>query len=217
MIIELTLQSRGGVGKTIVSAILTQYFQLLNRSLFCIDADILNPNFSKFKNLNAELFTLGMDTSNDDWKQLILRAEDINSEHLIIDIPSSLYIPIWSQLTKGRALANLNHEVRFHYLFINTEIDENGLSKIVDNFLAEPIVVWIHHNLNETKTRELLSNKYGINKFIYLSKRYDLKKIFTNHLTFKEIIKSSTLSIYTKQNIILMLRELYQQMEEAGL
>ncbi len=52
--IHLSLQGKGGVGKSLVASILAQYFRQTGRELRCIDTDPVNQTFSQYKALGAQ-------------------------------------------------------------------------------------------------------------------------------------------------------------------
>ena len=52
--IHLTLQGKGGVGKSLVASILSQYFRHRGAEIHCIDTDPVNQTFSQYAELAAE-------------------------------------------------------------------------------------------------------------------------------------------------------------------
>ena len=57
----ITLQAKGGVGKSYVSSILAQYLMEAGHSVRCIDTDTTNPTLLKYKPLHAEYLQLSED------------------------------------------------------------------------------------------------------------------------------------------------------------
>jgi adenylylsulfate kinase-like enzyme len=47
--IHLTLQGKGGVGKSLVSSILAQYFRHRGADIYCLDTDPVNQTFSQYR------------------------------------------------------------------------------------------------------------------------------------------------------------------------
>jgi len=56
--IHITLRGKGGVGKSLVSSILAQYFRYRGAAIHCIDTDPVNQTFSQYAELAAEHLTL---------------------------------------------------------------------------------------------------------------------------------------------------------------
>ena len=46
--IHLTLQGKGGVGKSLVAAVLAQYLKSAGRDVRCIDTDPVNRTFAQY-------------------------------------------------------------------------------------------------------------------------------------------------------------------------
>ena len=61
---QWVLQSKGGVGKTLVSWVIAQYLKDCNRQVTCIDTDPYNGTFSEFKSLAVESVEL-LDKENE--------------------------------------------------------------------------------------------------------------------------------------------------------
>jgi len=51
--IHLTLQGKGGVGKSLVASILAQYFRHRGTEIHCLDTDPVNQTFSQYTELGA--------------------------------------------------------------------------------------------------------------------------------------------------------------------
>jgi Mrp family chromosome partitioning ATPase len=51
--IHLTLQGKGGVGKSLVSSILAQYFRYRGAEIHCIDTDPVNQTFSQIRRIGC--------------------------------------------------------------------------------------------------------------------------------------------------------------------
>ena len=52
--IHLTLQGKGGVGKSLVASILAQYFRHRGTEIHCLDTDPVNQTFSRYIELGAD-------------------------------------------------------------------------------------------------------------------------------------------------------------------
>jgi CO dehydrogenase nickel-insertion accessory protein CooC1 len=52
--IHLTLQGKGGVGKSLIAAILAQFFQNSGRDVRCIDTDPVNRTFAQYVRIPAK-------------------------------------------------------------------------------------------------------------------------------------------------------------------
>ena len=52
--VHLILQGKGGVGKSLVSSILAQYFRDKQKTVHCFDTDPINATLAQYAELNAE-------------------------------------------------------------------------------------------------------------------------------------------------------------------
>src|ERR1700685_4870409 len=77
--IHLTLQGKGGVGKSLVASILAQYFRHRGAEIHCVDTDPVNQTFSQYAELAAEHLKLMHDGKIDS------RGFDILMERLLIE------------------------------------------------------------------------------------------------------------------------------------
>src|SRR5215213_721667 len=63
--IHLSLQGKGGVGKSLVASILAQYFRGRGRAIQCIDTDPVNRTFAQYSGIDASRLELMRDGSID--------------------------------------------------------------------------------------------------------------------------------------------------------
>src|SRR5215467_9167204 len=63
--IHMSLQGKGGVGKSFIASLLAQYFVSRGRSVTCIDTDPVNRTLSQYKGLNVECLKLLRDDGID--------------------------------------------------------------------------------------------------------------------------------------------------------
>jgi cellulose biosynthesis protein BcsQ len=95
--IHLSLQGKGGVGKSLIASILAQYFVENSRKVECIDTDPVNQTFSQYRALAARHIELMRDGKIDqrgfDGLMERLLTED---GVFVIDNGASKFIPLWS-------------------------------------------------------------------------------------------------------------------------
>jgi CobQ/CobB/MinD/ParA family nucleotide binding protein len=119
--IHLTLQGKGGVGKSLVASILAQYFRHHGREIRCIDSDPVNQTFSQYAELGAEHLALMRDGRIDSGGFDILLHRLINEEGtFIVDNGASTFVPLWSFIVESNALEMLSDAGR--KLFVHTII-----------------------------------------------------------------------------------------------
>lgn len=64
--IHIVLQSKGGVGKSVIATMLAQYFISKDVKVLCIDVDPMNDSFHQYSKLNVRYIQL-MEKSGDDY------------------------------------------------------------------------------------------------------------------------------------------------------
>ena len=111
--IHLTLQGKGGVGKSLVASILAQYFRHHGREIHCIDSDPVNQTFSQYAELGAEHLELMRDGRIDSGGFNILLHRLITEEGtFIVDNGASTFVPLWSFILESNALEMLSEAGR---------------------------------------------------------------------------------------------------------
>jgi hypothetical protein len=94
--IHLSLQGKGGVGKSLIASILAQYFADRRREIQCIDTDPVNRTLFQYKALNVSRLELLRDGSLDqrgfdDLMERLL-TEDAT---FVVDNGASTFLPLW--------------------------------------------------------------------------------------------------------------------------
>lgn len=92
----ITLQAKGGVGKSYVSSILAQYLQDANLSVHCIDTDTTNPTLRRYKPLNCQYLNLATDhvinpRAFDELVEIVSGAP--HDRHFVVDVGSNGFQP----------------------------------------------------------------------------------------------------------------------------
>lgn len=116
--VHLSLQGKGGVGKSLVASLLAQYFRHRKAmAVRCIDTDPVNQTLSQYKELAAERLELLREGSVDQ------RAFDGLMESLltqtgtfIVDNGASTFIPLWNYMLENNAMGLLKENGRRVYV-----------------------------------------------------------------------------------------------------
>jgi CO dehydrogenase nickel-insertion accessory protein CooC1 len=95
-VVNLVLQRKGEVGKSLVACIFAQFYRANRHAAKCIDTDPVNPTFSQYAGIGAQHLKL-MDGNQvvprrfDDLIEEILASD----ESFVIDSGSATFIPLW--------------------------------------------------------------------------------------------------------------------------
>ena len=88
----ITLQAKGGVGKSYVSSTLAQYFIERGRQVRCIDTDTTNPTLLRYDSLNCDYLALSQDNVVNPraFDHLVERLASVPADtHVVVDVGSN--------------------------------------------------------------------------------------------------------------------------------
>ena len=231
MNLHLTLQGKGGVGKTLATTMIAQYLIHLGKKPTCIDTDPVNRSFAAFKSLGVTpLNIMDGDVVNnrkfDELINIILESE----EDVIIDNGASSFIPVTAYLKENNVfelLVQNNVTVFFHVVvtggqsFIDTI---KGLEYIIQTFSDYVnVVVWLNPYFGKIKQKgktfeemnifnKNKSNIYGIVKIPEKTRETfgeDVKQTLEHRKTFEEYIESDEYFVMPRQRIRIFRDEMF--------
>jgi hypothetical protein len=107
--IHLVLQGKGGVGKTFISSMLTQYLKSKYDNVIPFDTDSVNPTFSQYKSLGVRRIDL-MDGSKINERNLDTLVEAFLTEDadaMIVDNGASSFVPFSNYLIENEVIEML--------------------------------------------------------------------------------------------------------------
>jgi len=119
--IHLTLQGKGGVGKSLVAAVLAQYLKSAGRDVRCIDTDPVNRTFAQYAAIGADRLQL-----RDEHNRIDQRSFDVLMERFlvedgatfVVDNGASTFLPLWHYLLENNALGYLRATTDAESMFI---------------------------------------------------------------------------------------------------
>lgn len=231
MNLHLTLQGKGGVGKTLVTTMIAQYLTYQDKIPTCIDTDPVNRSFTAFQSLNVTPLDI-MDGDNvnnrkfDELIKIILESK----EDIIIDNGASSFIPVTAYLKENdvfQLLVQNNITVFFHVVITGGQsfIDTiKGLEYIIQTFSDfVNVVIWLNpffgkieqkgktfEDMNIFKKNK--SNIYGIVTIPDKTKETfgdDVKQMLEDRKTFEEYIESDDYFIMPRQRIRIFRDEIF--------
>lgn len=236
--IHLTLQGKGGVGKSLVASILAQYFRHHGREIHCIDSDPVNQTFSQYAELGAEHLELMRDGRIDSGGFNILLHRLITEEGtFIVDNGASTFVPLWGFIVESNALEMLSDAGR--KLYVHTIITGGqalgdtlkGFKSLADSSSERNIVVWLNEYFGviqrDGKTfTDMQAYKDSQNKvfgLVHIPKRNpdtfgrDIEEVIARKKTFEDAIRNGTATVMSKQRLKMVQRDLFEQLDELSL
>jgi hypothetical protein len=236
--IHLSLQGKGGVGKSLIASILAQYFIDRCREIQCIDTDPVNRTLFQYKALNVSRLELLRDGSLDqrgfdDLMERLL-TEDAT---FVVDNGASTFLPLWSYILENNVLDSLARAGK--RIYVHTVITGgqalldtlHGFKSLADSTSERNIVVWLNEYFGRIERdgkrfeemaafRESEAKVFGSMRLVRRNPDTfgrDLEDVIARKLTLGEAIKDGAFSLMTKQRLQMMRREWFEQLDRLDL
>ncbi len=235
--IHITLQGKGGVGKSFISATIAQYKYHKGQSPLCIDTDPINETFYGFKGLNVEHIQVMVgDEINPRFFDGLIERIAPSKEDVVIDNGASSFVPLSHYLISNQVttlLQELGHEVVIHTIITGGQAlydTMNGFAQLINQFSNEAqFVVWLnpywgaieHESKSFEQMKVYLDNKERISALIQIpdlkKETYgrDLTEMLQQKLTFNEALKMSDKSIMTRQRLKIVRDQIFGRIDNA--
>ena len=237
--IHLTLQGKGGVGKSLVAAVLAQYLKNAGRDVRCVDTDPVNRTFAQYGALGADRLQLRDEHNRIDQRSFDSLMERFLLEDgatFVVDNGASTFLPLWHYLLENNALEYLRDNGR--KIYVHTVITGgqalidtlNGFHELAQTTHNRNIVVWVNEYFGKIeadgkKLSDMAAFRDNADKVcgaVVFAKRNqdtfgrDLEDMISAKLTFEEAVAQSKLPIMAKQRLKVVQRDLFEQLEKIA-
>jgi hypothetical protein len=236
--VHLTLQGKGGVGKSYISSNVAQYFKTRGYPVHCIDTDPVNPTFSSYKALGAQYLQVlngsKIDERNFDQLMERLMTEDGT---FVVDNGASSFIPLSNYMLENNAIEMLTEAGRDVY--IHTVITGGqslvetlrGFANLAEQTRTQNIVVWLNEFFGEivsedqrsfTEMKAYQNNAEKVKGIVRIPRRNpdtfgkDMELLVAKKLTFDEALNGSEFALMAKQRIKTVQRDVFDQLDKVG-
>ncbi len=236
--VHLVLQGKGGVGKSLISSILAQYFQEKEISLFCADTDPVNHTFSQYASLNVRRIEV-LENENhinsrafDTLVELLIKHDGV----AVIDNGASSFVPLSSYIKENNLIEFLTEagkEVFIHTIITGGQAMDDtliGLSALFKALNAQ-IIVWqneffgaIENDGKKLKQFTIIrQNCERIKGFVTLQKRNydtcgkDIELMVSKKMTFNEAIASEDMGLMPRHRLKIIKTDIFDQLRTIGL
>ncbi len=235
--IHLTLQGKGGVGKSFISATTAQYKHHKGQTPLCIDTDPINSTFHGFKALNVDhIQVMSGDEINPRLFDALIEKIVSTTNDVVIDNGASSFVPLSHYLISNQVpalLKELGHEMVIHTVITGGQAlfdTINGFAQLIDQFANEAqFVVWLnpywgaieHEGKAFEQLKAYRDNKDRISALIQIpdlkKETYgrDLTEMLQQKLTFNEVLGTPEKSIMTRQRLKIVRDQLFGQLDSA--
>ena len=241
MNVNFVMQGKGGVGKTLVSSFLAQYFLFKNKNIMCYDTDPVNATFSAYKSLNVKQFQFMQDqkiisTKFDDLIEDIIACKDNGEEapidEIIVDNGAPSFLPLSSYMINNDLIDVFKENdihLSIHIVIAGSQalIDcLNGMNSLITNFTTNgkpenlSFYIWLNSYQGKiqlegkefTQMKAFINNQEKINSVIEIP-QVDQDVFGT---TFNDILKNRKTfkEGYEDLNIRIMARQRLKRLEK---
>lgn len=222
--IHFILQGKGGVGKSMIAAMLYQALQHFQKEVVAFDTDPVNNTLTSFRDFNVTQVDVLKDGNIDQRKFDVLLEGLVNlppDSHAIIDNGASSFIALASYLEENDVLSLLEesgHKVFFHTVVTGGQalVDTmEGMVKLCMVFPNTPLIVWLNpffgdiavEGKNFEEFTGYVQNMSHIQTVIKMPKGNastigrDLEELFALRRTFEAAINGSSTHIAVKSRL----------------
>ena len=236
--IHLSLQGKGGVGKSLVASLLAQYFMCRGHDVRCLDTDPVNQTLSQYRGLQVEHVKLLRDGGIDQ-RGFDALMETILTEAgtFVVDNGASTFIPLWNYILENNVIGMLRDSGK--KLYVHTVVTGGqaladtlkGFKSLAESTEDRIIIVWVNEYFGrvERDGKEFgdmavyRENEQKVFGSIAIPKRNqdtfgrDVEEVVSRKLTFQEAITSGDFTIMTRQRLKVVQREIFEQLDSLGL
>ena len=232
--IHISLQGKGGVGKSLISVILSQYLLSKGHDVRCIDADPVNQTLSEYRGLDVSRLNLLKDGSVDQREfDLLMERFLTESGTFVVDTGASTFIPLWHYILENQALDYLREKGK--RVFIHSVITGGqslndtlgGFEQLAETTREKNLVVWLNEYFGAvlqdgSPFREMAVCKKHAGKVhgsVAIVRRTadtfgrDVEEMICQKMTFDEALNGNGFTIMAKQRLRVVQRELFEQLD----
>jgi len=238
--VHLTLQGKGGVGKSVVATLLAQYLRDKGIAAKCFDADPLNQTLAGFAGLSVTKVDL-IETTEKGRRINPRRFDDLveqiavqpGESHVIVDTGSSSFVALVHYLVSNDVpdvLSQTGHELVVHTVVTGGQalLDTlHGVAQLVKQLDSVRFVVWLNPFwgpvAEDGKTFEQMKTYQDIKKRIqtvvnlpaFVDELFpqDIAAMLKSRLTFKEAIESPAFSLMSRHRLKVAQRDFYSRLD----
>jgi hypothetical protein len=237
-LINMTLQGKGGVGKSYVASLLAQYYSKNCVLPLCFDTDPVNKTFAGFTAFSVESVRLGENADEvnpryfDPLLERIIQADA--DAAVVIDNGSATFLPLLNYMYENdaiRLMQESGHDVRIHSVLTGGQAMADtlkGLAATFDRFPTVQVVVWLNEYFGPVAKLFLSSRLYTdhegqIHGLVHLPDvrretfGHDIETMLKARQTFDEAVVSPEVNLMARQRLAMTWRTISDAMEKARL
>lgn len=237
--IHCILQGKGGVGKSLVAALMAQYLNADNgasSNVFCADTDPVNDTFARYDAFGAKRIKILNANKNIDSRVFDGLIENL-LEHegdAVIDNGSSTFVPLSAYLVENNVielLQNAGKTVYIHTVLTGGQAMDDTMAGVASLLTSQsaPVIVWENEFFGPVAkdgktfvdTKMYRENEGRIAGIIKLHQRNpdtfgkDVELMVSNKMTFSEAMVSPLFTVMPRQRLKTVQRSINEQLDAA--
>lgn len=235
---HIVLQPKGGVGKSVVASLISQYLKSKGKPFVAIDTDPNHATLQGYKALNAKRWEVMKNSSiiEGSFDALIEQILSEKDNSFVIDNGSTNFSPFLSYMKKNKVVDVINSEGKQVYIHTvikggqEVKITLGGFDSLVQHTPPETkIIVWLNEFMSEVKgdgkTFEQMKvyqkNKDRVSGIVKLDDNLSslegqaMSKMLSAYLTFDEVKDSTDFNFMSKNRLNIIKEKIFSQLEKA--
>lgn len=236
--IHLSLQGKGGVGKSLIASILIQYFGAKGSDVHAVDTDPVNHTLAQYKQLNVESLELLRDGGVDQRKfDGLMERLLTESGTFVVDSGTATFVPLWFYMLENRVLELLQKSGR--RLVVHSVVTGgqgladtlSGFNQVAETSRDRNMVVWVNEYFGPVrqdgagfgdmavykKNQDKVLGSVAIIKRNQETFGRDIEEMIAAKITFDQALRSSEFSIMAKQRLRIVKDDLFEQLDALNL
>lgn len=239
--LHTVVQGKGGVGKSLVAALLAQYYKQNGNEVLCADTDPVNATFTQYRALDVAQVEISengnvVQRKFDPLMEAILSTD----KDTVVDNGASTFLPLTRYIHENeifKIMSEAGKKVFVHTILTGGQAKQdtfNGFAELVSKVDGNAkIVVWENEfwgkvqydegaQITETKLfkEALKAGKIaGVVKIIERQSdtfQGDMKQMTENHLTLSEVQESKDFSFLSKIRIHKIVHDVFSQLQKIN-
>jgi hypothetical protein len=232
--VHISLQGKGGVGKSLISAILSQYLLSKGQDVRGIDADPVNQTLAEYRGLAVTRLNLLKEGSVDQREfDLLMERFLTETGTFVVDTGASTFIPLWHYFLENQALDYLREKGK--RVFIHSVITGgqslndtlSGFEQLAETTREKNLVVWLNEYFGAVLQdgapfRDMaVCRKHAgkVHGSVAIPRRTadtfgrDMEEMICQKMTFDEALSGDAFTIMAKQRLRVVQRDLFEQLD----
>lgn len=236
--VHFSLQGKGGVGKSLVASLVTQYLISQSQPVVALDIDPANPTLSGYKSLNVKRLEI-LDNNIVDESKFDEMIDQIieDDTNFVIDNGASSFVT-FSSYIKENNIVNMIHENNkqvYVHMVIKAGQDlvptVQGFNAMAQNLPEQAkIIVWLNNYSGKVLTSDGKSfeeskvfkkNQHRVHGIVTLrheagsAQSKDMKRMLESWLTFDEVSDSTGFTRMPRERLKNIRNEIFGQLEKV--